>query len=96
MFEDKIGGVQIIMESQSGGHRNEGMKMSSAPNFRAPGGHIFDVVAQGLKNINLQPCLHSMQHRNYEYICGPQGVELTGTHTVDLKSIFDFSNITDF
>ena len=23
--------------------------MSSAPNFGAPGGHIFDVVAQGLK-----------------------------------------------
>jgi hypothetical protein len=25
------------------------MKMSYAPSFRAPGGHIFDVVAQGLK-----------------------------------------------
>jgi hypothetical protein len=25
------------------------MKMSSAPSFGAPGGHIFDVVAQGLK-----------------------------------------------
>ena len=49
MFEDEIGGVRIIMESQSGRHPNEGMKMSSAPNFRAPGGHIVDVVAQGLK-----------------------------------------------
>jgi hypothetical protein len=25
------------------------MKMSSAPSFGTPGGHIFDVVAQGLK-----------------------------------------------
>ena len=25
------------------------MKTSSAPSFGAPGGHIFDVVAQGLK-----------------------------------------------
>jgi hypothetical protein len=49
MFEDEIGGVRIIMESQSVGHPNEDMKMSSAPNFRAPGGHIVDVVAQGLK-----------------------------------------------
>ena len=37
------------MESQSGCHPNEDMKMSYAPSFRAPGGHIFDVVAQGLK-----------------------------------------------
>ena len=37
------------MESQSGWHPNENMKMSYAPSFRAPGGHIFDVVAQGLK-----------------------------------------------
>ena len=28
---------------------NDDMKMSSAPSFGAPGGHIFDVVAQGLK-----------------------------------------------
>ena len=49
MFEDEIGGVRIIIESQLGGHPNEDMKMSSAPSFRAPGGHIFDVVAQGLK-----------------------------------------------
>ena len=27
----------------------EDMKMSSAPSFGTPGGHIFDVVAQGLK-----------------------------------------------
>ena len=37
------------MESQSGFHPNEDMKMSYAPSFRVPGGHIFDVVAQGLK-----------------------------------------------
>ena len=49
MFEDEIGGVRIISESQSVEHPNEDMKMSSAPNFRAPGGHIVDVVAQGLK-----------------------------------------------
>ena len=30
-------------------HPNDDMKMSYAPSFRAPGGHIFDVVAQGLK-----------------------------------------------
>ncbi len=28
---------------------NGDMKMSSAPSFGAPGGHFFDVVAQGLK-----------------------------------------------
>ncbi len=49
MFEDEIGGVRIIIESQSVRHSNEDMKMTSAPNFRAPGGHIVDVVAQGLK-----------------------------------------------
>jgi hypothetical protein len=48
MFEDEIGGVRIIMESQSGKHPIDDMKMSSAPSFRAPGGDIFDVVAQGL------------------------------------------------
>jgi hypothetical protein len=30
-------------------HPNVDMKMNSAPSFGAPGGHIFDVVAQGLK-----------------------------------------------
>ena len=49
MFEDEIGGMRIIIESQSVKHPNEGMKMSSAPSFGAPGGHIFDVVAPGLK-----------------------------------------------
>ena len=37
------------MESQSGWHPNKDMKMSYAPSCRAAGGHIFDVVAQGLK-----------------------------------------------
>ena len=37
------------MESQFGWHPNEDMKMSYAPSFRAPGGHIIDVVAEGLK-----------------------------------------------
>ncbi len=49
MFEIEIGSVRIIMESQSGGRPNEHMKMSSAPSFGAPGSHIFDVVALGLK-----------------------------------------------
>ena len=51
MFEYEIGNVRIIIESQSGsGWRpNKDMKMGSAPSFGAPGGHIFDVVAQGLK-----------------------------------------------
>jgi hypothetical protein len=49
MFEIEIGSVRIIMESQSRGRPNEHMKMSSAPSFGAPGGHIFDVVALGLK-----------------------------------------------
>ena len=35
--------------SQPGGRPNGHMKMSSAPSFGAPGGHIFDVVAPGLK-----------------------------------------------
>ncbi len=50
MFEDEIGGVRIIMEYQLGRHPNEDKKMSSPPSFRAPERHIFDVVAQGLKN----------------------------------------------
>ena len=37
------------METQLGWHPNEDMKMSYAPSLRAPRGHIFDVVAQGLK-----------------------------------------------
>ena len=37
------------MESQLGWHPNEDMQKSYAPSFRAPGGHIFDVVAAGLK-----------------------------------------------
>jgi hypothetical protein len=45
MFEDEIGGVWIIMKSQSGRRPNDDMKMSSVPSFGAPGGHIFDVVA---------------------------------------------------
>ena len=49
IVENEIGNVRTIMESQSGWHPNEDMKMSYAPSFRAPGGHIFDVVAQGLK-----------------------------------------------
>ena len=49
MFEDEIGGVRIIIESRSGGRPNEEMKTSFATSFGAPGGYIFDVVAQGLK-----------------------------------------------
>ena len=49
MFEVEKGGVRIVIVSQSGGRPNGHMKMSSAPSFGAPGGHIFDVVAQGLK-----------------------------------------------
>ncbi len=37
------------MESQLEWHPNMDMKMSYAPSFSAPGGHIFDVVVQGLK-----------------------------------------------
>jgi hypothetical protein len=44
MFEVEIGGVRIIIESQSWGRPNEDMKMSSAPSFGAPGGHIFEVA----------------------------------------------------
>jgi hypothetical protein len=49
MFEVEIGGVRIIVESQSGGRPNEDMHMSSAPSFGVPGGHIFVVVAHGVK-----------------------------------------------
>ena len=49
IFEGEIGGERITIESKSGGRPNEDMKMSSASSFGAPGGHIFDVVAQGLK-----------------------------------------------
>ncbi len=49
MFGDEIEGVRIIMEFQSGGHPNDDIKMSFAPSLWASGGHIFDVVAQVLK-----------------------------------------------
>ncbi len=49
MFEDKIGGVGIIVESQSGWRVNKHMKVSLAPSFGAPGSLILGVVAQGLK-----------------------------------------------
>ena len=40
MFEVEKGGVRIIIVSQSGGRPTGYMKMSSAPSFGAPGGHI--------------------------------------------------------
>ena len=78
MFEDEIGGVRIIIESQLGVRI-----ISSAPSFRAQGGHIFDVVAQGLKKHVFTTMLAQHVTRNYACICGPQGLELTATHPVD-------------
>ncbi len=49
IFENEFGGVWIIIGSQSWGRPNGHMEMSSEPSFGAPGGYIFDVVAQGLK-----------------------------------------------
>ncbi len=49
MFEDKIGGVGIIIESQSGWRVNKDMKVSLAPRFGAPRSLILGVVSQGLK-----------------------------------------------
>jgi hypothetical protein len=49
MFEDEIEGVQIMIESQSGDHPIDDIKMSFAQSFRAPGCHIYDAVAQVLK-----------------------------------------------
>ncbi len=46
MFEDEIGGVRIIIDSQSGWRPNEDMKMSSAPSFGGLGCLILVVVAQ--------------------------------------------------
>ncbi len=48
MFEIEFGGVRIIIDCQSGWRPNEDMKMSCAPSFGVLGGHIFDVVAQGV------------------------------------------------
>jgi hypothetical protein len=45
MFEDEIGNVRIINESQSGWRPNEDMKMSEVPSFGAPGSLIFVAVA---------------------------------------------------
>jgi hypothetical protein len=46
------------------------MKMSSAPSFGAPGGHIFDVVAHGVKKHVFTACLHShsRQHVCRKYV----------------------------
>jgi hypothetical protein len=49
--------VWTIIESQLGWHPNEDIKMSYAPSFSAPGGHIFDVVVQGLKKHVFQAML---------------------------------------
>ncbi len=49
MFENEFGGVRIINDCQSGWCPNKDMKMSSTSSFGAPGGHSFDIVAQGLK-----------------------------------------------
>ncbi len=49
MFEVKIGGVQQKIDCQGGGCPNEDMKVSFAPCFGGPGGHIFDVVALVVK-----------------------------------------------
>ncbi len=53
MFEDEIGGVQIIIESQSRWRPNEAITISLAPSFGAPGSPILAVVAQGLKKHKL-------------------------------------------
>ena len=45
------------MEFQSVWNPDEDMKMSYAPSFSAPGGHIFDVVVQGLKKHVFQAML---------------------------------------
>ncbi len=45
MFEDEIGNVRIINESQSGWRPNEDMKMSYVPSFGAPRSLIYDAVA---------------------------------------------------
>ncbi len=62
MFEVELGGVWITIVSQSGGRLNGHMKMSSAPSFGAPGGHIFDVVAQVLKKHVFTAMLMLVQH----------------------------------
>jgi hypothetical protein len=46
MFENEIGDVRIIIDSQSWWLPNEDMKMSSATSFGAPGSLILVVVAQ--------------------------------------------------
>ncbi len=49
---------ELKTDCQSGWRPNEGMKMSGAPSFGAPGSLIFVVVAQLLKQIILyQPKL---------------------------------------
>ena len=49
MFEVKIGSVHQNIDCQGGCCPNEDMKVSSAPSFGDPGGHIFDVVALVVK-----------------------------------------------
>ena len=65
--------MRTIIESQSGCHPNEDMKMSYAPSFRAPGGHIFDVVAQGLKK-HVFTAMHVACSIGTTDACGPQGL----------------------
>ena len=58
MLENEIGGVRIIIDSQSWWRPNEDMKMSSALSFGDPGSLIFVVGDQLLKKVTLhQPKL---------------------------------------
>ncbi len=70
--------------------------MSSAPSFGAPGGHIFDVVALGLKK-------HVFTAMLAQHVASELRVHLwTSRSKTDrntpsrLKIDFDFLNITDF
>ncbi len=46
IFEEEIWNVWTIMESHLVWHPYEDMKMSYAPSFSAPGGHILDLLVQ--------------------------------------------------
>ena len=96
MFEIEIGSVRIIMESQSGGRPNGHIKMSFASSFGAPGGHIFDVVAHGVKKHVFTAMLAQHAASELRMHLWPSRSLTDRNAPSRLKIDFRLFNITDF
>ena len=70
--------------------------MSEVPSFGAPVGHIFDVVALGLKKHVFTAMLAQHVASELRSHLWTSSLELTGTHPADSAMIWDNLDITDF